>query len=315
MDWNPTETQQAIAELAPQILADQDPWAALQDAELLSLESLLEICSLLIAVGEAGAHPPVLQTLLLGAPIAKFGQAAPAGTVLTGALCEESSRDPRRSTTLAKDGRLFGRKICVPAADTASQVVVPAADGVYVVDMADCDVTLQQGTNDDPVGILDLDGTRCTRLGGQSVLDWWLPRVHVGICALQLGLARAALAMTAKYTTERQQFGVPIGSFQAVGHRAADAWIDTQVMEVSLWQAAWRVEQGLDSEREVAIARYWAAEGSHRTVNAAQHLHGGTGYDRDYPLHRYFLTSKQWEFTLGGANSQLEHLGTLIARR
>jgi len=315
MDWNPTEMQQAIAELAPQILADDDPWTALQDAELLTLTTLPEICSLLIAVGEAGAHPPVLQTLLLGAPIAQFGEAAPVGTVLTGALCEESSRDPRRATTLARDGRLYGRKICVPAADSAAKAVIPTSEGVYVVEVADCEVTLQKGTNEDPIGILDLDGTPGTRLGGQNVLDWWLPRVQLGICALQLGLAKTALAMTAKYTTERKQFGVPIGSFQAVSHRAADAWIDTQAMEVTLWQAAWRVEQGLASEREVAIARYWAAEGSHRVVNAAQHLHGGMGYDKDYPLHRYFLTAKQWEFTLGGASTQLEQIGKLLAGR
>ena len=313
MDWNHTETQQAIDELAPQILADADPWSALAEAELLGLDTLPEICSLLIAVGEAGGRAPVLPTLLLGAPIAKFGNPPPAGAILTGALVEPSSRDPRRATTLTKDDRLHGQKICVPAADRAVMAVIPTSDGVYAVQMADCQVTLQKGTNEDPLGILDLDGTPGLRLGGQNVLDWWLPRVQVGICALQLGLARAALAMTAAYTTQRQQFGVSIGSFQAVRHRAADAWIDTQVMEVTLWQAAWRVEQGLSAEREVAIARYWAAEGSHRTLSAAQHLHGGMGFDKDYPLHRYYLTAKQWEFTLGGASAQLDYLGDFIA--
>jgi 3-oxocholest-4-en-26-oyl-CoA dehydrogenase beta subunit len=314
MDWNPSEMQQAIAELAPQILSDSDPWTALRDAELLGLETLPEICSLLISVGEAGATAPALPTLVLGAPLAQFGTAAPAGTCLTGALLESQSRDPRHASTEARDGLLYGTKICVPAVDRAEIVIVPTRDGVYAVELSSCEVVLQHGTNDDPLGIVTFDGTPGVRLGGKEVLDWWIPRVHVGLCALQLGLSRAALSMTARYTAERTQFGAPIGSFQAVRHRAADAWIDTQAMEVTLWQAAWRVEQGLPAEREISIARYWASEGSHRVLAAAQHLHGGMGFDRDYPLHRYYLTSKQWEFTLGGASAQLDQLGELLAR-
>jgi hypothetical protein len=151
------------------------------------------------------------------------------------------------------------------------------------------------------------------RLGGDEVLNRWLSWVDVGISALLLGLSRKALELTAAYVTERTQFGRPVGSFQAVQQRAADAWIHTQVMEVSLWQAAWRVQQGLDSVRERAIARYWAAEGSHFVCAAAQHLHGGFGFDRDYELHRYFLAARQHEFILGGANHQLEQLGALLA--
>jgi alkylation response protein AidB-like acyl-CoA dehydrogenase len=137
--------------------------------------------------------------------------------------------------------------------------------------------------------------------------------VDVGVSAILLGLSHEALKLTAAYVTERHQFGIPIGSFQAVQQRAADAWIQTQVMEASLWQAAWRVESGLASSRECAIARYHASEGSHFVCAAAQHLHGGFGFDRDYPLHRYFLAARQHEFILGGANAQLEKLGDLLA--
>jgi alkylation response protein AidB-like acyl-CoA dehydrogenase len=63
----------------------------------------------------------------------------------------------------------------------------------------------------------------------------------------------------------------------------------------------------------VAIARYTAAEGSHRVLATAQHLHGGMGFDRDYALHRYFLTAKAWEFVGGGASAQLARLGALLA--
>ena len=53
------------------------------------------------------------------------------------------------------------------------------------------------------------------------------------------------------------------------------------------------------------MAKYWAAEGGQRVVHAASHLHGGVGVDRDYPLHRYFLLTRQIELTLGGRTRAL----------
>ena len=64
---------------------------------------------------------------------------------------------------------------------------------------------------------------------------------------------------------------------------------------------------------EVAVAKYWAAEGGQRVVHAAAHLHGGVGVDRDYPLHRFFLLTRHIELTLGGANESLRRLGRILA--
>lgn len=318
MDWNPTEMQEAIAELAGQILRD-DPasWDALVEAELLGVEDWLDACALLVEVGASGAHVPALETLALGWPLRSAGGERPEGAVLTAALVEDDSRDPARPTTVARDGRLTGRKVAVPAIDRAHRVVLTAREGegvgVYAVDPRAAHVAPQVGTNHDALGILTLEDTPADRLGGAELLDPWMARVHTGVAALQLGLTRRAIALTASYVRERQQFGRAIGTFQAVSQRLADAWIDRQVMEVTLWQAAWRVQEGLPCAREVLVARVQAAEGSHRALAAAQHLHGGFGFDRDYPLHRYFLTSKLWEFILGGASAQLEALGDHVA--
>ena len=65
----------------------------------------------------------------------------------------------------------------------------------------------------------------------------------------------------------------------------------------------------------VAIAKFWAAEGGHFASFACQHLHGGIGIDRDYPLHRYFLWAIQGEHELGSARHQLERMGRDIAAR
>ncbi|MBK7972783.1 MAG: hypothetical protein IPK07_05710 [Deltaproteobacteria bacterium] len=84
-------------------------------------------------------------------------------------------------------------------------------------------------------------------------------------------------------------------------------------MRLSAWQAAWRLAEGLPAAEELMIAKFWAAEGGHRALYAAQHLHGGIGVDMDYPLHRYYLLSKHIELTLGSAKVQLARLGALLA--
>jgi alkylation response protein AidB-like acyl-CoA dehydrogenase len=111
----------------------------------------------------------------------------------------------------------------------------------------------------------------------------------------------------------RKQFDRPIASFQAVGQRAADAYVDTEAVGITARQVAWRLSAGLPAEEQVAIAKFWAAEGGQRVVHAAQHIHGGLGVDRTYPLHRYFLAAKQIELTLGGATANLLRLGDIMA--
>jgi 3-oxocholest-4-en-26-oyl-CoA dehydrogenase beta subunit len=113
---------------------------------------------------------------------------------------------------------------------------------------------------------------------------------------------------------ERIQFGVSIGSFQSVQHRAADCWIDLQAMRWTAWRAAVRLVEGQDVTRDTAVAKFWAAEGGSRIANAAQHLHGGMGVDVDYPVHRYFLWSKALELSLGSATPHLARLGRALAQ-
>jgi len=84
-------------------------------------------------------------------------------------------------------------------------------------------------------------------------------------------------------------------------------------MRLTTWRAVWLLSEGRPAKREVAIAKLVAAEAGHRVVNAAQHIHGGMGFDRSYPLHRYFLWERQIEFTLGSAARELSRLGAMIA--
>lgn len=311
MDWAPTETMAAVTELAARILKD-DPhgWAALGEAGLLDLDDPLDQAALLVEVGRAGARVPVLETLLYGAPAR--GLAGP-GEVLTAALHEPGGRDPRLARATFRDGRVTGEKVAVPALDRATWVVVPVTDGLVAVRVAEVRVELGPASHEDPVGRLVLDGVPAVRLGGPEALGPWLQRIDLGVAALLLGLAQEGLRLTAAYVAQREQFGRPIGTFQAVSQRAADAWIDTQGMEVTLWSAAWRLSAGLDAARALDIARWQASEGAHRVLAAAQHLHGGMGYDKDYPLVRYTLSVAFWEHVLGGPGARLERLGDRLA--
>ncbi|MFJ3697780.1 acyl-CoA dehydrogenase family protein [Streptomyces sp. NPDC090052] len=138
-----------------------------------------------------------------------------------------------------------------------------------------------------------------------------------GTCALALGLGEGVLTMTSAYTSKREQFGFPVATFQSVAVQAADRYIDLRAMEVTLWQAAWRLSTSaggpLPAAGDIAVAKIWASEGVRRVVQTAQHLHGGFGADTDYPLHRYHAWAKQLELSLGPAAAHEEALGDLLA--
>ncbi|MHB8669653.1 MAG: acyl-CoA dehydrogenase family protein [Acidimicrobiales bacterium] len=238
--------------------------------------------------------------------------------------------------------RLSGLRPCVPAAHLAARVVVPArtADGEVLLALVDpggpgverqrlettsrdvaCHLVMREAPVEEE-DVLVAPGRGETG-AGERAWSWLHQRAVTGVCALQLGVAEAALRMTADYTSGRHQFGRPLSTFQGVALRAADAYIDTEAMRSTLWQAAWRLDQtpltGTSDDtdgavaREVAVAKWWAAEGGQRVVHATQHLHGGMGADVEYPVHRYFLWGKQLELNLGGAGAQLDRIGRLLA--
>jgi len=330
---------------------DASLWNLLADAGLTALalpESIggggfgfFETCLVLEEMGRAVAPVPLLPTAVLaGAPIAEFGTDAQRAhwlqpvaeqrAVLTAALEEVGGLDPARPKLRAsRDGsswRLDGEKVCVPAARLAHGVLVPARTGddrcgVFVIEPGAAGVTLetQFTTNHEPHARLRLDGATVGDVGvigdpddGSEIVEWLLLRARVALSAIQLGVAHEALRRTAEYTSERKQFGRPIGAFQAVAMRAADAFIDVECMRSALTIAAWRISQGLPAATESHAAKWWACRAGQRVVHAAQHLHGGIGSDLDYPLHRYYLWSKQLELSLGGAGRQLESLGDLL---
>jgi alkylation response protein AidB-like acyl-CoA dehydrogenase len=329
---------------------DHGLWAAMADAGLLGIAvptehggaglGVLEVCLVLEEVGRRTAPVPALAALALGGlPVARWGSAEQqaailpglvAGTTVVTAALVEPLGDPRHPTTTARtaDGGwvLDGTKTNVAAGLVADHVLVPARTpggpvGVFVVpaDAPGLRRSRQDTTTGAPEALLAFEGVRVGRdaalgpVDGGTVLRWLVEHATVATCAVMAGVAAEALRLTGEYTTSREQFGRPIATFQAVGQRAADAYVDAQAIRLTMLQAAWRLSSGFAADREVAVAKYWAAAGGQRVVHAAQHLHGGIGVDYDYPLHRYFLLAKQLELTLGGASRQLVALGGILA--
>jgi alkylation response protein AidB-like acyl-CoA dehydrogenase len=328
-------------------------WQKLAEANLLGVAipeadggmgmGLLELCVLLEQVGRAVVPGPWLATLVHGAlPLAEFGTEAQrqawlprvaAGSArLAAALDDAGSAEGAPPATRARpDGAGFvleGAKHAVPGAGGADLLLVPASGargvGIYLVDpkAAGVSLTARVTSAGEPLFEVTLSGVRVgaeARLGGAdadgaAILRWLAPRALTALAALQAGVSERALHITAGYVKERVQFGVPIGSFQAVQQRAADGFIDLEAMRWTLWQAAWRLDEGLPAERDAAVAKFWAAEGGSRIANASLHLHGGLGSDVDYPIHRHFLWSKALELAGGGASATLASLGRELAR-
>ncbi|MGW1895240.1 acyl-CoA dehydrogenase family protein [Streptomyces sp. NPDC002004] len=330
---------------------DRALWARLADAGLLSLLlapehggaglDAIALCLVLRESAKVLARVPLLESCAAAAAVQAHGSAAlkddilqRAGRgelVLTVAAHGRTGHDPVELAVSARrdgdDWVLDGVQTAVPWAHNAGLVLVPAhsADGRAVLALLprihDGIVIAEQiSTTGERLGEIRLDSAR---VGARYVIDadgaweWLRDLLATGTCALALGLGTRVLGMTSEYTGKREQFGHPVATFQAVAVQAADRYIDLRAMEVTLWQAAWRISTGaggaLPAAGDVAVAKIWASEGVRRVVQTAQHLHGGFGADTDYSLHRYHAWAKQLELALGPAAAHEEALGDLLA--
>jgi 3-oxocholest-4-en-26-oyl-CoA dehydrogenase beta subunit len=331
---------------------DRDLWKQLADSNLIGLSvseayggqgfSFVALCLLLEEAGRTLAPIPLLESVVLTLlPIEQFGSDAlrknwipkviSCDAVLTAAFTEigDSPLSRKARTRAVKAGKGFaltGQKLCVPYASGATKLLVSASGdgglGLFLVSPTAKGVTLavQKTTAHERQFVVTLDRVEvsgddvvATPGRGEAVLDWLSPRASTALAALGVGAAAEGLRQTAEYTSTRKQFGREIGSFQGVSLRAADAYIDVEAMRSTMWQAAWRIDNGDDGAKAAAVAKWWACMGGHRVSHTCQHLHGGIGADIDYPVHRFFLRLKHVAMTLGGANEQLALLGGLMA--
>jgi alkylation response protein AidB-like acyl-CoA dehydrogenase len=322
---------------------DRELWRKLVEADILTSAApaslggdgfgVLEQTAVLVALGHQLAAVPYLDSVVLAAgALARFGSGelqqnwgAPAVSgekILTVALEGEMGEGPVQAISAGGGHRLTGTRTQVAFGPVADAFLIPAqTDSGAAVFLAAADdpgmtVTALQTTGLGSAGHLTLDGTEVDgsrMVGGAEAVVWLETLATLGRSAFQLGVLERGLQMTAEYARTREQFDRPIGSFQAVGQRLADGYIDVKGLRLTLTQAAWRVSEDLPADIDVASAAFWAADAGHRVAHTIVHVHGGVGVDTDHPVHRYFLAAKETEFALGGATGQLRRIGRELA--
>src|SRR5262249_17939431 len=237
---------------------DRELWRKLIEADILTSAApaslggdgfgVLEQTAVLVALGHQLAAVPYLDSVVLAAgALARFGPeelqqswGAPAVSgekILTVALDGEMGEGPVQATSAASGHRLTGTRTQVGFGPVADAFLVPAETGsgaaVFLVATDDPGVSVSalQTTGLGSVGHLTLDGVAMDgsrRVGGSDVVAWLRMLATLGRSAFQLGVLERGLRMTAEYARTREQFDRPIGSFQAVGQRLADGYIDVK---------------------------------------------------------------------------------------
>ncbi|WP_395106710.1 acyl-CoA dehydrogenase family protein [Actinomadura sp. SCN-SB] len=324
---------------------DAATWKALAQAGLLGAVlpeeaggAGLGAVELTVVLREIGAHvapvPAYASLALAAVPIAAHGTKeqrallAPLNegeAVLTGAYREAGPV----ATIARRDGDGFlldGVRAFVPYAEEASWILVPArvegADiGIFLVEPSQVTLAPQPSSTTEPLSRIELSGVRAgpdALLGGAADGAAWRTfrrSAVAGAVALASGVIEGALNLTTEHVKTREQFGRALAQFQAVTMQVGDVYIAKRALDVAVWAGAWRLAtQAPDTDEVLAVAAYNACEPVVEALYTCQHLHGGIGLDVTYPLHRYFAWGKQVGYLLGGAEEQLDTLGTLIAQ-
>lgn len=317
---------------------DERLWAELCQAGITSVPlsediggmgfGLPAICAVVQAQGHHVAPVPLWSSLLGHRVISLsemdytelLGSAMSGETRVTLAI-EEAGLTPVDApvTRASSDGTtwvLNGVKIAVPHLQSATHFLASAATadglGLFLVERntSGQGIEILISTDLDEVGVITFEDTPASYVGGAELVQTLLDEAYIVLASLQLGLGLGALELTAKYVSNREQFGRPIGSFQAVQHQLADALIGLDAVELSILQALAHHENGdPKAGRAAKVASWWGRTAGTTALYTCQHVHGGIGVDVDYPLHRFYLWARQAENTLGNAEELLEAIG------
>ncbi|MCX4907049.1 acyl-CoA dehydrogenase family protein [Streptomyces sp. NBC_00878] len=344
MDFTPTEEQTAARDLAARIFgdlstherltaagtgSDAELWKALCEAGLPAAVEDIGLLGLVLLLEEQGrttAQVPFAASCVYGLlAVSAHGSAdqrerllpgiGDGTVVVTGALSEDAVR-------AGGPGELSGVVPVVPWLRDATHVLVADDEHrLWLVRTVDARCDPVELTAPWSAGRLTLDSTPGERLGGpeadvegERAYDDVLATARTAFAGLQAGVCAGSVARAVAYTNTREQFGRPLATKQGVQLRAADAYMDTEAIRVTVYEAAWRRDEGLDCAAHSLTAAWWASEAGHRVVHAGQHLHGGMGADLGHPVHRHFLWGRQLEAYLGCGSEVLQELGELIVR-
>ncbi len=298
--------------------------------------SLLEFCLVVEQQGRTVAPIPLISTVVESAMTiassdndtlkeALLPQVV-SGELILSAASSYSGIQGFDALSATKEGSAYvlsGRSSFTYYAALANGFVVSTQDNdgqalvIYVANDTDgLSVVEQVAINDEPAGYLVFDQLKVSEANviaigdkASALIALQQQRTWVAQAALQIGLLDEGLKRAATYVSERKQFGRALGSFQAVGQQAANAYMENESLRSAYWRALDDIEQGVDFSMSAMVTKYWVGEAAHKSVHISLHIHGGIGQDLDYPIHRYFLWAKQTERYLGSPESLAVQIG------
>jgi len=299
---------------------------------------MVETAILLEELGRAACPSPYWPTMLAGLAIDAAGTAEQKQRWLASIAGGEARAsvafmegeldcDLGATTTRAdvKGTRVFltGVKQFVPWAAVADLLVAPArgseGPALYLVDPRASGVSITPLTGVDlgtRWATVSLDGAAAVPLGrpaeAENVFASLLRRAAVGAAAEMLGASRRCLDMAVAYAKVREQFGQPIGAFQAIRHKCADMLVEVENAHAATYYAAWALDADAeDAPLAASVAKAYVGDASRKVCGEAIQVHGGIGFTWEYDLHLYFKRAKALETMYGDADAHR----ALIARR
>jgi alkylation response protein AidB-like acyl-CoA dehydrogenase len=269
-------------------------WVALRVPEAAGGSGLgmREYCALTEECG-AGLLPEPLIPCSLAARVlggAELERLIAGDTIIIPAWQERANSLALTSDTTLRGNRLFGRKVFVPMAAGADAFLVSTNAGLVLVapDAAGVSLTIDRTQDGGHYGTLAFDNTPAEPIAGD--LAEAIEEATLATSAYLLGVMERAFAMTLTYLKTRQQFGKPIGSFQALAHRAADLKIQVALTRASVEAAATTLDtSAVAAVRRAAVSRAKAraSDAAMRITREAIQMHGGIGYTDEYDVGLY----------------------------
>ncbi len=303
---------------------------------------LCELTVLLEEFGRALAPGPYISTVVLGGvPILEGGsdeqqqqllpKIAAGEVIMTLALTEPSAKWDADGVQLEakKEGNdyvLNGVKLFVPDAHVTDQMIVVARtskgktpeDGItlLLVDSKSAGISFEvlktiAGDKQCEVTFENVKVPAANVIGqvdkGWPIVEKTKKVATVAASAYLVGLSQMDFDTTLNYAKERVQFGRPIGSFQAIQHKLADAVIDVDGSRFITYKAAWSLQEGEpDADMMVSMAKAWTSDASRRVVAHGQQIHAGIGFTKEYKIQLYFRRQKWMELMWGDADYHRE---------
>jgi alkylation response protein AidB-like acyl-CoA dehydrogenase len=315
---------------------DQELWHYLQESGFLALPfgakfggsaSLVDLGILVEQLTRRAVVVPFVETLTSAICIERFADRALAEEVVSGviegrlrlspALLERDDRYDHPSICF-DGGVISGEKFFVDYGQVATHHLVSVVEGEHpalvLVDADSTQISYRALHNISrlPQANVTYERVPARKVGGPEALAF-LFRLNQALCAVQcLGNAQEALDMTVAYVAMRVQFGRPIGTFQAVQHHCANMATMVEACRFLAFEALWWLAEDKSDDRQLAVAKNWAAKTVTEVTMLAHQLHGGIGVTEEYDLHFFTRRGKDRAIAWGSADETLRHLARTI---